>query len=188
MALSPLALEARQAQKALTFPTGGGIWHDPRKNESWASDAHIRKSLWQPLCKRAGVRYRNSYQMRHTYASNWLTADADHWHIVDQLERTNLELSIYDTSNPKSCQRAGAFAPLSHADQTADKTGHVKRLIFGTHSARCRRADGITTPQASAKFSSTTSTETKNPQGYTPLSFFCLCSAGIFRHPRITAG
>jgi len=71
--------------------------------------------------------------MRHTYASNWPTADADHGYTADQLEHSNVGLSIYDTSIPTSCQRAGAFTPLSHADQTADKTGHVKRLIFGTH-------------------------------------------------------
>jgi len=76
----------------------------------------------------------------------WLTADADPWYIADQLGRTNVELSIFDKSIPKSYQRAGAFTPVSHADQTADKTGHVKRLIFGTYSARCRRADGITFP------------------------------------------
>ena len=51
-----------------------GPWTPPRTNSPWESDAQIRKTLWEPLCKRAGVRYRNPYQVRHTYASTLLTA------------------------------------------------------------------------------------------------------------------
>lgn len=125
--LSPLALAALQAQKAFTFLAGGRIWHDPRKSEPWASDAQIRKSLWQPLCKRAGVRYRNPYQMRHTYASTRLTAGANPWYIADQLGHTDVEMvfKIYGKFIPKNFQRAGAFTPVSHAGLATEKTGTV---------------------------------------------------------------
>ncbi|MCY1224817.1 putative defective protein IntQ [compost metagenome] len=125
--LSPLALAALKAQKAFTFLADGRIWHDPRKNEPWASDAQIRKSLWQPLCKRAGVRYRNPYQMRHTYASTRLTAGANPWYIADQLGHTDVEMvfKIYGKFIPKNYQRAGAFTPVSHTGQESDKTGTV---------------------------------------------------------------
>lgn len=127
--LSPLALAALQAQKAFTFLVGGRIWHDPRKNEPWASDAQIRKSLWQPLCKRAGVRYRNPYQMRHTYASTRLTAGANPWYIADQLGHADVEMvfKIYGKFIPKNFQRAGAFTPVSHGNDANEKTGTVRR-------------------------------------------------------------
>ena len=40
----------------------------------WVGDAPIRKTLWVAALKRAGVRYRNPYQTRHTFASMCLTA------------------------------------------------------------------------------------------------------------------
>jgi len=116
--LSPQALEALQAQKKYTFLAGGRIWHDPRKGTPWENDAQIRKALWQPLCKRAGVRYRNPYQMRHTYASTQLTAGANPWYIADQLGHVDVEMvfKIYGKFIPKNYQRAGAFTPISHPE------------------------------------------------------------------------
>lgn len=71
--LSP-ALEALQAQKAHTFLTGGRIFLNPRTNAPWTGDQAIRRTLWTPALKRAGVRYRYPYQTRHTYASMMLSA------------------------------------------------------------------------------------------------------------------
>lgn len=125
--LSPLALSALKAQKAFTYLAGGRIWHDPRKNEPWASDAQIRRSLWQPLCKRAGVRYRNPYQMRHTYASTRLTAGANPWYIADQLGHVDVEMvfKTYGKFIPKNFQRAGAFTPVSHGETADGTTGGI---------------------------------------------------------------
>ncbi|WP_440588405.1 Arm DNA-binding domain-containing protein [Bordetella genomosp. 11] len=127
--LSPRALEALQAQKAYTFLAGGRIWHDPRKGKPWENDAQVRKALWQPLCKRAGVRYRNPYQMRHTYASTRLTAGANPWYIAAQLGHADVEMvfKIYGKFIPKNFQRAGAFTPVSHQDDAALETGTLKR-------------------------------------------------------------
>lgn len=59
--LNAQALAALQAQKAASFLAGQHIWLNPRTGEAWETDAQIRKTLWEPLCKRAGVRYRNPY-------------------------------------------------------------------------------------------------------------------------------
>ena len=54
------------AQKSSTFLVGEHVWHNPRTSAPWETDSQIRKTLWEPLCRRAGVRYRNPYQVRHT--------------------------------------------------------------------------------------------------------------------------
>ena len=60
------AIAALIAQKPATFVAGEHVWLNPRTREAWGTDAQLRKTLWQPLCDRAGVRYRNPYQVRHT--------------------------------------------------------------------------------------------------------------------------
>lgn len=72
--LSP-ALEALIAQKAHSFLLEGGfVFLNPLHGEPWEGDQAIRKSAWSPALKKSGVRYRNPYQTRHTYASMMLTA------------------------------------------------------------------------------------------------------------------
>lgn len=56
-------------QKAVSFLSNEHIWLNPCTAQAWESDAQVRKTLWQPLYQGAGMRYRNPYQTRHTYAS-----------------------------------------------------------------------------------------------------------------------
>lgn len=68
------ASAALQAQKALTFLTeqDGAIFKN-RAGERFAGSHQIWR-IWQSALKRSGVRYRNPYQTRHTYASMMLSA------------------------------------------------------------------------------------------------------------------
>jgi len=68
------ARAALEAQKAHTFLAGQHVFCNPRTGAPWQGDAPIRKTLWEPALRRAGVRYRNPYQTRHTYASMMLSA------------------------------------------------------------------------------------------------------------------
>lgn len=68
------ARAALEAQRPHTHIAGGEVWHNPRTDQPWQGDAPIRKTLWEPALRRAGVRYRNPYQTRHTYASMMLSA------------------------------------------------------------------------------------------------------------------
>lgn len=43
------------------------------KNEARLSDNVIRKRIWIPALKKAGVTYRSPYQTRHTFASKRLS-------------------------------------------------------------------------------------------------------------------
>ncbi|PMQ04218.1 Transposase [Dyella sp. AD56] len=68
------ALNAIQAQRAHSQLRGEEVFLNPRTGEPWLHDGPIRKTAWHPALKRAGVRYRYPYQMRHTFASTLLSA------------------------------------------------------------------------------------------------------------------
>lgn len=105
--LSALAIGALTAQKAVTFLEGGRIWFNPRTGKPWDSDAQLRKTLWEPLCKRAGVRYRNPYQVRHTFASTRLTAGSNPFWLATQMGHVDVEMifKIYGRFIPKNYRK-----------------------------------------------------------------------------------
>jgi len=67
------ALDAINKQK-LSNSTSAYVFVDPKTGGRWKSDQIIRKRLWIPALKAAGVEYRNPYQTRHTYASMMLSS------------------------------------------------------------------------------------------------------------------
>lgn len=107
--LSKDAIDALSDQKSVTFLEGGQIWRNPRTDLPWESDSQIRRTLWEPLCKRAGVRYRNPYQMRHTYASTLLTAGANPFWLAPQMGHVDVEMifKTYGKWIPKNFQKSG---------------------------------------------------------------------------------
>lgn len=72
--LLPPALEALRDQKQHTFLLRKSVFHNPRTGEPWGGDQPIRKTLWAHALERAGVRYRNPYQTRHTFASMMISS------------------------------------------------------------------------------------------------------------------
>ena len=62
------------------------------------------------LCARAGVRYRNPYQVRHTYASTLLTNGENPWYVAQQLGHVDVEMvfRIYGKFIPQDYQRSKA--------------------------------------------------------------------------------
>lgn len=85
------ALQALQAQQQFSA-FGSRIWLNPRTMQPWRTDAQVRKTLWLPLMARAGIPYRNPYQLRHTYASTLLTAGANPWYVSQQLGHEDVEM------------------------------------------------------------------------------------------------
>lgn len=86
----PLALEALKEQKANTFmlrPVDHGncgelrfVFMNPAYNRPWMDDQEFRRGPWAAILRRAGVRYRPPYQMRHTFAVLSLSAgDTEQW-------------------------------------------------------------------------------------------------------------
>lgn len=72
--LLPPALDALTKQKVHSFLAYGAVFLNPLYGEPWAGDQAIRKLAWLPAIKKSGLRYRNPYQTRHTYASMMLSA------------------------------------------------------------------------------------------------------------------
>ncbi|MCG9081467.1 tyrosine-type recombinase/integrase, partial [Laribacter hongkongensis] len=91
MLLEPARL-ALVDQKKFTFMGGARIFHNPRTGKPWETDAQIRKTLWTHILKRAGVRYRNPYQTRHTYASMLLSRGENPWWLATQMGHVNIEM------------------------------------------------------------------------------------------------
>lgn len=69
VSLLPPALKALRDQKQFTFLENGRVFHNPATRRPWETSQQLRRTAWTPLLRRAGVRYRNPYQTRHTYAS-----------------------------------------------------------------------------------------------------------------------
>lgn len=90
--LSAAAIAALDAQKSSTLLANEHVWHNPRKGQSWETADQMRKTIWVPLCPRAGVEYRNPYQVRHTYASGLLTAGENPWYVAEQLGHADVTM------------------------------------------------------------------------------------------------
>lgn len=58
----------------------------------WHPNTLIRKTAWLLILARAGIPYRNPYQIRHTYASTLLTAGANPWHVAQQPGHEDVEM------------------------------------------------------------------------------------------------
>lgn len=104
------------AQKGASFLAGEHIWLNPRNGTAWETDAQVRRMLWEPLCKRSGVRYRNPYQVRHSYASALLTAGANPWYVAQQLGHVDVQMvfRVYGKFISQDYQRPQASAqPLT---------------------------------------------------------------------------
>lgn len=106
------ALEALKAQKEHTFLADREIFQNPRTGERWTGDQPIRKTMWVPAMKKAGVRYRRPYQTRHTYASMMLSAGEHPMWVAQQMGHTDWTMiaRVYGRWMPSADKGAGAKA------------------------------------------------------------------------------
>lgn len=109
------AIEALLAQKARSFLADEEVFMNPRHGKPWDGDAPIRKLAWIPALKKAGLRYRNPYQTRHTYASMMLTAGESPIWLAQQMGHSDTSM-IYrnygrwiETENANSGEKAVAM-------------------------------------------------------------------------------
>lgn len=85
--LLPPAMEALKVQKEHTYLKGEEIFQNERQVR-WSGDQSIR-TMWKVLLRRAKVRYRYPYQMRHTWASMMLMAGEPVMWVSQQLGHTS---------------------------------------------------------------------------------------------------
>ncbi|WP_405240893.1 MULTISPECIES: site-specific integrase [Lentisalinibacter] len=61
------------------------VFVDPRTGGPWKNDKAIRKLYWYPALRETGVRRRNPYQTRHTFASMRLMEGANPLYVAQQM-------------------------------------------------------------------------------------------------------
>lgn len=106
------ARKALLAQKKHTIAKGEEVFQNPNTNQRWQGDGPIRKTMWQPAVKKANVRYRYPYQLRHTFATNMLHAEENIRWISKQLGHTDWTFTArtYTRYMPSEYQNAGQKA------------------------------------------------------------------------------
>lgn len=85
------AFEALNAQKHYTFLAGARVFLDPRYDNPWVGDRPLY-FRWGRILRRAGVRYRNPYQTRHTFASTLLACGVPSLYVAKQMGHRNTEM------------------------------------------------------------------------------------------------
>ncbi len=83
--LQPQAREALLNQQTYTEKQNEIVFHNSRTNKPWKNDQPIRKTVWSPALKRAGIKYRNPYQTRHTFASTLLSRGENPLWVAQQM-------------------------------------------------------------------------------------------------------
>lgn len=90
--LNDEAMKSLNEQKQFTFMKDGVIFEDPKTNQAWASADAIRKKAWVPTLKKAGVRYRNPYQTRHTFATRNISQGVNLFWLAGQMGHKGPEM------------------------------------------------------------------------------------------------
>jgi len=121
--LLPPAIEALNAQKALTYLAGENIFQSPKAKKRWTGDKQIW-DIWQRTIKRAKVRYRVPYQTRHTYASMMLSAGEHPMWVAKQMGHADWTMiaRVYGKWMPDADTGAGSRAVAMFAEASNDTT------------------------------------------------------------------
>lgn len=90
--LTKEALYALTCQEPFTFMKDATIFEDPKTEKPWASADAIRKKAWVPTLRKAGIRYRNPYQTRHTFATRHISQGANIFWLASQMGHKGPEM------------------------------------------------------------------------------------------------
>lgn len=106
------AMQALKAQKCYTRLQNQEVFQNPRTKTRWTGDQAIRRSLWIPALKKAGVEYHNPYQTRHTYASMMLSAGENIMWVSKQMghKDSTITAKTYARFLERSDNNAGSAA------------------------------------------------------------------------------
>lgn len=90
--LTDEALYALTCQKPFTFMKDAMVFEDPKTESPWAGADAIRKKAWVPTLRKAGIRYRNPYQTRHTFATRHISRGANLFWLASQMGHKGPEM------------------------------------------------------------------------------------------------
>lgn len=91
----PPAYAALKKQYARTFHLCGEKGHVftyQKSKKPFMDHRNLSRYVWIPTIKKSGIRYRNQYQLRHTYASQLLTEGNDPWYVAQQLGHKGIDM------------------------------------------------------------------------------------------------
>lgn len=95
IALLPAARQALDDMRAVTQLAGGRVFLNPTtRRESGAWSYNPLTASWRVANEQAGVRYRNPYQLRHTFASQLLSQGENPARIASVLGHKTIEMVI----------------------------------------------------------------------------------------------
>ncbi len=102
LVLLPKALEALKNQEIFT-KNDIYIFHNPNTNKQWANSNKV-SDVWYKLLSKLNIKYRNCYQMRHTFASTLLSNGENLWWLATQMGHVDVEMIFkrYGRWIPKS--------------------------------------------------------------------------------------
>jgi integrase len=123
------ALAALKRQRKHTFIRGQvEIFDNPLTHKAWADDQSQRRGYFHPALKALGIRKRNAYQTRHTYATISLMAGANPSYIARQLGHVTTAMLFkhyskwldgQDFGRERSKVNSGFATEFTHASPTA---------------------------------------------------------------------
>ncbi|MDK9943638.1 site-specific integrase [Enterobacter roggenkampii] len=90
--LTDEAMFALTSQKSFSFMKDATIFEDPKTGKAWANADAIRKKAWVPTLRKAGIRYRNPYQTRHTFATRLISRGANLFWLAAQMGHKGPEM------------------------------------------------------------------------------------------------
>lgn len=73
-------------------PAGPWLFPSP-SGDPW-DDRHVRWHVWRPPLRRAGLRHRGPHQLRHSYASLLIAANAHPKYIQAQLCHASIQVTM----------------------------------------------------------------------------------------------
>lgn len=92
--LNTRAKAALARQKPLTFLKDGYVFDNPVTGEPYSEERPLRRAYWNPTLKALGMRERNFYQTRHTYATLNLMAGANPMWVAKQLGHATMAMVL----------------------------------------------------------------------------------------------
>jgi integrase len=90
--LSDVAIAALTRQKAHTFMKGAAIFENPNTRRPWNDVQLQRLNYFIPTLKALGLRHRDCYQTRHTFATTALMGNVNPAYISKQLGHTTMAM------------------------------------------------------------------------------------------------
>ncbi|MGR6737318.1 hypothetical protein ACU2GK_14570 [Pseudomonas chlororaphis] len=120
---------------------------NPNSGEPWEESGEIRKVIWLPALRKAGVRYRRPYQTRHTYASMMLSAGEHPMWVASQMGHKDWTMiaRIYGRWMPSADVDAGGRAEALFGGNAKVMTTLPLQTSFSGHLTKDTKVAPIVT-------------------------------------------